>query len=375
MYITLSGLTGNRRAPRRAAGRAAIVAAAVMASCITAACGQPGGSAPPTVSVTTLSPQDSPQGDYTVGVPPGWTPQPLSGGDFLELTQDRSSASIFILPGVAVSDLRYHAMVSQCDDSYANDPFTAGSLFSCIENAVQTQLQDSSYQWTPQQALQAVLATLIQQADFGSPQVTATSRYSATFRVAQLAQSRTLSTLGLISVLPISNSLLASGDGAGWTNVALLGACTGPPGQIDRLQAVCTQVLGSFHATAAFWNNLADQLDQVYQGEEQALLQFGYADAADFAQSGQLISQWGASMRQLQAQTYQAERAGSLMAGENAIAALGGNALEQDPSSGSEYSLPAGYGGYCLTATGTAAIVGDVTRGVDGCTTILRPVS
>jgi len=376
MNITISALTGNRRTRLRATTVPAIAAALLIASWMTAACSlQPAGSSPPTVPVTTLSVQDSPQDDYTVGVPPHWTAQPVANSDFLKLTQDGSSASIEILPGIAVSDLKYDAMASQCDDSYANNPFTAGSLATCIESAAQTQLQDSSYQWTSQQALQAVLAALSQQASFGPPQVTTTSRYSAAFRVAQLAQGQTLSTQGLISVLPISNSLLASGNGPGWTNVALVGACNAAPGQIDRLQEVCSQVLGSFHATAAFWSNLADQLDQVYQGEEQALLQFGYADAADFAQSDELISQWGASMQQLQAQTYQTERTGSLTASENAIAALGGNALEQDPSTGGEYSLPAGYGGYCLSATGTMAIVGNVTEGVDGCTTILRPVS
>ncbi len=371
---------GNGRRAGLLGGKAVTMGALIaVAGCWLAACGtgQSGGPAgATTVPASQLALRPSPQGDYTVGVPVGWSAQPVAGTDFLKLTRGGSTSSIDVFPGIVVSDLRYQEQEDSCDQAYEADPFTAPNLTTCSSAAVQTQLQDSSRPWTPQQALQVILTALGQSASFGTPVLTATSSDSAAFRVAGVAQGQPLSTSGFITVLSVRNPLLASGSGSGWTSVALLGACQAPSGQARQVQAVCSQVLGSFHPAAVFWSNLASQLAGRYQQEEQILLQIGDTDAAGFAQSGQLIGQWGSSMQQLQTRVYQSIQASSLDTGQHAIAALGGNNLEQDPGTGAVYSLPAGFGGYCLDTTGTTAVVGSgVTPGVDGCATVLRATS
>jgi hypothetical protein len=379
--ITKNPSTPRRRVPRSGRPRPrlphprllglAAVAVAVLAAAAT--CGSGGGTgAFRTVPISGLTPHTSPDGDYTVGVPAGWTAQPLAAGtDYLRLTPANGPAqtSIVFIPGLAISDSGYAAMELNCASQYSASTFGADP--DCTEQALMTQEQDSSQPWTPQRALAAIVAGVNQSASFGAPQITSLSPHAATFEDQGTVSGQAVSTQGFIEVVPVANPLLDSGQG--WTSEAILGYCAAPAGQARQLQTLCPQVLGSFRTGPTFWSNVIQGLASKYAQEEQDAENLGQTDVAGFAASSQLISQWGTSVQQLQAQSFESIQARDLDTGQHAIAALGGDTLEGDPGSGTVYSLPYGYGGYCVDATGTTAILGaGVTPGVDGCNTVLH---
>jgi hypothetical protein len=331
------------------------------------------------VSTVALTPAPSPWNDYTVGVPAGWTARPLStDSDALELVSGAPlhQATVLILPGIAVSDLRFTAMLRQCTQAAAQNPITGPDVLSCTVRAGEAQLQDSSHAWTPQQAANAILEIVAPNGAYSGLQLPPFGARSALFRVTLRNQGQTVQSWGYLAVVPLANPLLSSSAGPGVTSVVLVGSCTAPPDQVAGLTALCGQVLGSFHAGRAFWNHLAQRLMQTYETEAQILLQMGHQAVANFAWRQQTIQQWGAAMLQMQVQTNAAEQAARQKIALNEIATLGGDTLEQDPNTGKVYSLPAGFAQYCINSTGDTAAMGgilDVKAGVDHCQTLLRP--
>lgn len=299
--------------------------------------------------------------------------------DALQLLPVAGAVSgIDILPGIAVSDLRYSAMLQQCTRAAGGNPFTAPNVVSgCVLPAVQAQLADAARPWSTQQALGAIVDALTAG---GTPlqitRLTAVTNDAATFQLSGTYAGQTFSDEGFITVDHLTNPLLDQPGGQpGTTSIALVGLCAATPDAASAVDPLCAQVLGSFSPGSTFWDNVAQAAMQRYTQEFQLLLQIGSTSAAGFAQRSQLIARWGASMQQIQTSTFQALQSQRLQAGQQAIATLGGNVLVQDATTGNVYSVPDGYRAYCLNAAGNGVVAGrDVVPGVTGCATPLAPV-
>jgi hypothetical protein len=364
--------------PRRGRGRAVPVASLatfLLVACLAASgCSDLGPSnanaAVHTSRVTGLKVRYSPLGDYTVGVPKGWTPQPF-GRDSIRLTQNGGPGIITLLGGVPVSILGAAEAETQCEQQLDNSPLTAQSPISCAQQAYQDLLQGYSQPITVQQALPAILqAAAGQGVSIGQPQIIQRSPDTATFTVRLSASGQLLNAQGAIDVVSVNASPLPGTD---WTTEALLGYCLAPPGQSAGLASVCARVLGSFRTNKYFWPYAMEFLVNGLEQAAQGVGGLAESDLAGFAQSEQIINQWAGSMQQVQDQTYEFIRSQDLENGQKAIATLGGDTLVHNPTDGEEYPVPYGYESYCLDVSGTRAIYGDgVIPGVDGCQTMLQ---
>lgn len=85
-------------------------------------------------------------------------------------------------------------------------------------------------------------------------------------------------------------------------------------------------------------------------------------------------------MRQMQFESFRRIQAANYRHGQDWIAAFAGRTNFRDPETGKVYSLPSGYGSYCLDATSTHAIIGrDVKPGTwagapsEACARMLQP--
>jgi hypothetical protein len=326
-----------------------------------------------TVPVTGLSAVTSPLGDYTVGLPRGWSAHSV-GRDSINMTQNGGSDTITILAGIPVSDLNAEAVETQCTQAFIDNPLTAPGSDSCVQQEFQTLEEDSAAAWSPQQAMQVILQSLGLSASLPDLEVHPVTQDAATFTVPYQESGQAMTAQGFVAVVPVQNPVLP-GDEV--TTEALLGYCTAPAGQAQSLRPLCAQVLGSFKTIgSAFWTNIVTGLANGDQNIEQGVTALGEQDVAGQAVTNQLISQWGQSMQQLQDQTYQSIQTQNLRSGQNAIAALGSNSIEQDPGTSERYSVPYGYSSYCLDGAGANVIYGNnLALGADGCATMLDPVN
>lgn len=336
------------------------------------------------VAAVALTPAQAPQGDYSIAVPDGWAFNPIPRSGALTITPPgQADPSIYLLPALRVSDARYQVILGRCNQQFAQNPLAAPDLLAgCIVSAVQSQLADSSHSWAPQDALPVILQLASGgSASFGPSQLMPISSTEATFAVPATRNGQPFTAWGYLGMAYLPNPLLAGPSGApGVSSLAFVGGCEAPADQVDRFRPLCAAVLRSFQPSDQWAANLARQVMQSYQQEFQALLQMGGSIAQNAAPRGDLIAQFGASLQQLQTQTFQQIQAANLRMGQDWIANLGQNTYVRDPNTGKRCLVPAGYDSYCLNAAGDQVLVGSglvAGRYVDNpgnpCQTLLHP--
>jgi hypothetical protein len=294
-----------------------------------AAVAMPQSSAPVmTAPAVGLTPVQSPLG-FAISVPAGWIQKPVpQAPNVLVLSPpDADSPSIYILPALPVSDMRFQAILSRCSQAIQRNPLFGPDAFTgCIQPAMNSQLVDSRQAWSPDAAFGAILNMLGSgQTRFGKPRLTAVSQTSARFSVPAASMGREVEDWGLVSTVYLNNPLLAQPNGAsGTTTLAFVYGCSAPPAQAQSFAPVCAAVLRSFQPRQEWVNRLVQEISRSYAQEYQTLIRMGTTMVDHFGRREQGIAQFGANMQQLQYAAYQAIQTVALQAGLNGIAALGG---------------------------------------------------
>lgn len=311
--------------------------------------------APQAIPAVPLTPARFPGRGFTVALPPGWTLTSSPGGDALSIHPSGSNQPDIYLTVVGVSDLRYQARLLAC--SRAHHPF-GNSLSRCVMPSVATQLADSRWKWTPEQAFQVILQRLRQARagrTFGPPALIPLSPSQAFYRVRSTTPAGIpREDWGIVTMIYLPNPMLGPGE---VTSLALIAGCLAPSNQADGFRRACAGVLDSFHPDPNWEGRLAAGIAAIYAREAQILLQMGRAIAQGFAVRREMITRVGQSIRRMQLRTFQAIQTRKIRTGQNWIATFGGNTNLRDPETGKYYTVPDGYGSYCLDDRGPTPVV------------------
>lgn len=305
----------------------------------------------------------------SLALPPGWVVHPIGPTAFSASPPGAQEPSIYFLPAVRVSDLRYNAILQQANRAFALNPLGAPSVMNAVRAAVQAQLADSSYRWSPAQALSALMQAFSPPGSgvhFGAPEIRASARPDTIdYRLRMEKPNGAFADWGSLTMTYLDNPLLAqSFRRPGVTSLAFVSGCEAPAEEAETFEATCAQALASLHMAPQWYPNLAAQVMQAYQQEYNTLLGMGQNAAANAALRNAMISSFGARIQQMQYQTYETMRRANLHNAENWIATLGNQVNMQDPNTGKVYTVPAGASSYCLDDTGQAVLYGrDIARG------------
>ncbi len=310
----------------------------------------------------------SPQGDYSIEVPAGWTlNETQSGGAVLMTPSGQEQPSINIWPMVLVSDARYATTLLGCQQQ-------GGGPTDCALQALQVQLSDSSHPWAPQDGLRLLL-NLQSSASvtFGPPEITPLSSDAVQFSVAVTENGKQFLARGYLQMAYFSNAFLTQPSGQpGTSSFAFVSACEVPAEQIESLKPTCASVLYSFRPAQTWLTNAVQQGLHHYETELQMFL----ALITLQEQRTQMISEFGSFMQAAQLKAYEDMQASMDYVGQGWAAALGGNTRVWDPDTENIYTPPAGYKTYCLTGAGSYVGYSNdyLSAGQGGCDKILPPV-
>jgi hypothetical protein len=324
-----------------------------------AAVAEPQSSAPiMTAPAAALTPIQSPLG-FTIAVPAGWAqkPVPQAPNVLVFSPPDANTPSIYILPALRVSDMRFQAILNRCSQAIQRSPLFAPDAFiGCIQPAVRSQLADSRQGWSPDAAFRAILNMLGSgQTRFGKPQITTMSQTSARFSVPAASMGREVEDWGLVTTAYLNNPLLAQYGASAVTTLAFVTGCSAPPAQMESFAPVCAAALRSFQPSQGWINRLVQEVSSTYAQEYQTLIGMGTTMLDHSATREQSIAQFGSTMQQLQYNTYEAIQANDLQRGLDGIAMLGG------PNEQVVRCVPVAPGLYPYTST-------------DRCTDVLPPL-
>lgn len=332
-------------------------------------------------SAQPLRPIVSQQGNYSILVPAGWSMSQVPGAALATVMsppgQKAPAAYLLLLP---VSDIRYQMMLNRCTQQYARNPLSGPNMISdCVVPAVRAQLQDSSFPWKPDQAVEAIL----QLYSGGNVQFRVTSMRDVSpgqvqYEIASVENGLQFAHWGQVNVSYLPNPLFSQAGHEGVTSLAMVTGCRSVPQRREDFRETCARVLGSFRPAANWGQMIAAQFMQTYQQEEQILLKMGSQIPPDMAYTRNMIGNFGAAQQQMQNQAFQNIQNAQLKSGENWIATLGGRVNMVNPATGEVKSLPAGYGNYCDDGAGNTLAGPDVVRGMSvgkslACETMLQP--
>jgi hypothetical protein len=312
-----------------------------------------------TVPAIDLIPTRSPNSDFTVALPRGWSMSASPAGDAVSITPSGRAQPSVSLALVNVSDLRYAAAITRCSAQRFN-PF-GDLLTQCVIPSVRIELQDSSRPWTPQESIPLIIERL-QQANphgpsFGRPDIYPVSSSHAFYRVSTHGSMGALDTWGSLTMFYMPNPMIGPGR---VTSLALIAGCSAPMEQVESFRHTCSGMLRSFRPAAGWGERFAGAMVNGYSQEAQILLRMGQTVVQSFAAREQMISSFGQAMLKMQFDAFEARQAAQLQDGQGEIAALAGDDLVRDPETGALVPVPHGYPSYCFDNSG---LTGEVLAG------------
>ncbi len=302
-----------------------------------------------------FTPSGSQQGGFTILVPRGWAMNQVSGAPLAAvISPPGQHAPAIYLVLVAVSDIRYNAILNRCTGQFSRNPLLAPDMISnCVVPAVRAQLSDSAHEWKAEQALQAILQIFSgAEARFQITGSRETSPGQVQYRIASVENGKPLVHWGEVSISYLANPLLSQAGQAGVTSLSLVTGCRSAPDEETSFRATCANVLQSFRPAPGWNQSVAAQFMQGYRQEAQALINMGLNVARNMGVTRDMIGSFGAAQQQMQLQTYENIQNAQYHSQENWIATLGENVNMVNPLTGDVKSLPSGYGNYCDDAAG-----------------------
>jgi hypothetical protein len=182
---------------------------------------------------------------------------------------------------------------------------------------------------------------------------------------------------GLVQTIPLPDLSLRGLPGLesvrAYITYAVVAGCEAPAGQMAQVLPLCHASLLSFHNLRWPVRWVLQQL----QENERTLSQItqGALNTLEMSRRRtQMIAEFGSTMRAMQYDTYMQVVSQNYLAGEKAIAALGGQTVLRHPSSGELYMAPADYRYYCLSSSGTVWYTNDDLAFRSRCSAPLRPL-
>jgi hypothetical protein len=302
-----------------------------------------------------LSAVQTPGGDFTVALPPGWTAKSSAEGDSMAMNPAGKTQPSIYLAVLAVSDLRYQANLAGCTGGFHA---FGNVLTQCVIPSVRIQLRDSSRTWSAEEAVQMILQRLHEAnrggQGFGAPALIPSSRSQVFYRVTSTGPTGPLENWGVVTIAALPNPMLGPGE---VTSLAWVAGCSAPRSGAGSFRRTCAGVLHSLQPNAAWSGRLARRMAATYEQEAQILIRIGQTVLPGFRARGQMIAGFGQSMQQMQLQTFHALEAREYRTGQDWVATFGGNTNVRDPATGKYYTVPYGYRSYCLDGRGSTPMV------------------
>jgi hypothetical protein len=312
----------------------------------------------------------------SIAIPNGWTLTSADGDALISIQPSDGSqlkAYILLFP---VSDLRYRYAMHGCEQLNPID----SSYVQCVVQAVGEQYYDSSYAWTPSEALTLILQIASSNgASFGRDQTEQGPNGTAQFSVPVSVNGGTVELWGNIAMDYITNVLFTQASGQpGVTSLALVTGCQAPQDQASNFESECGSIIRSFSPSQNLFNNIASSIMQDYQKEVNILIQMAQSEIQNIGIQSQMIQEFGQNMVHMQTQMYQDFQQQNYYDGEQWVATLGEQTNMQDPNNGNVYPVPSGYGSYCVDSSGNDVLAGNdlqpgETIGNYECQTMLNP--
>ena len=332
---------------------------------------------------------NSSDGNFSMSIPQGWQVHATNGDKIIIASPQGSSLSsilsgnmVYIIAGVAVSDINYEVILRQCENAYISNPYSAPSGLQCAFQAISTQLQDSSYEWNATSALTLILDTLTSsgnsaQSSITSTKITSINNTVASYNIGEIYKGQNLDEFGYIIMAYIPNPMLSHNGTAGVTSTAVIAGCQTPAGQINSsFKTSCARILQSFKPSENWFSGIVQNIMSGYQGEAQTLLQ---GSATQLQQQGletQTIENFGKNMMQMQNSMFSDFQNSNYVVTQDWSAALSNHVNLIDPNTGQTYTVPGGYSSYCLSATGDVLAGQNIRLGegptYDSCVTPLK---
>lgn len=322
----------------------------------------PGASAVGVASTYALKPAPLFNLGYEIALPDGWVVRPIAGHSACAMPAGRGAPIVCFLLAARVSDLRYNAILEQCNRRFAQNPLLApNALTGCVAPAVRAQLADSAYRWPVRRAVQAVLEALRQApgATIAAPEFGPGPPEEVFYRFSETQRGQAVVDWGHASMAYLENPLLSQPDGApGVTSLLSAANCAAPPAEEASFAPLCSAILHSFHPEPGLERAILQEVAAGYQQEEQILLQMGRSILKNFQIRTEMINDTMAMVRHMQWETSENFRQSNLRIAKGWINALAGTADFVDPQSGKVYNFQTGWNTYhynCISDSGPAA--------------------
>lgn len=299
---------------------------------------------------------------YAIALPEGWVVRPIAGHSACAMPAGRGEPIVCFLLGARVSDLRYNAILEQCNRRFMQNPlFAPDALNGCVAPAIRAQLADSAYRWPATKAVQAVLDALRQAPGtaIAAPEFGPGPPEEVVYRFAETRRGQQLVDWGHASMAYLENPLLSQPDGApGVTSLLSAGNCAASPAEEASFAPLCSAILHSFSPEPGLERTILQDVAAGYQQEVQILLQMGRTIVNNFQIRTEMINDTMAMVRQMQWETSENFRQNNMRVAKGWINALAGTNDFYDPQSGKVYNFRTEWTNYrynCIADSGPVA--------------------
>lgn len=187
---------------------------------------------------------------YEIALPDGWVVRPIAGHSACAMLAGRNEPIVCFLLAARVSDLRYNAILEQCNRQFIQHPLLAPDVLTgCVIPPGRAQLADSAYRWPVRKAVQAVLEALRRApgTTIAAPEFGPGPPEEVFYRFAETNRGQPLVDWGHASMAYLENPLLSQPDGApAVTSLLSAGNCAAPPAEEASFAPLCSAILHSF---------------------------------------------------------------------------------------------------------------------------------
>jgi|SRR5579875_787909 len=296
---------------------------------------------------------------YDIALPEGWVTTPPAGFSIAATPAGRPTPMVYFVIGVPVSDIDFNLMLNSCNRAVEQNPLTV-NMTMCTVRAGQTQIADSQYRWSPQQAVEKLLQALQGTGPsqmIGTPEFHSVSPSEALYRFTVSKNGQSLVQWGHATMSYLPNPLLSRGLGAppGVTSLLFATGCEVPSIQASdpNFTAACSAIAHSFRPEQGFVERLVDSIESSYQNEVNALATMGRQTIRNLRMRSQMINETISTVRDLQWRTFNAQQQSQLKIAEGWMNTYAGTQDFIDPGSGHEYNFATKWRNYrysCISA-------------------------
>jgi hypothetical protein len=305
----------------------------------------------------------SPDGGFTVGVPPGWTMElqrTPAGAQVVAIVSPSRDADVQIWPVIPLDFVNRSvvAALRRAKQCYA----LPNASSACNGPVIDAQLSYVSSQHSASEAAADLLSLAASSLTVVNMNVLSSREVAVTMKKNDNAGSHDV--VGDLQLFESPNPVVGPGT---HSTFAFLSACETGAGRMETERSTCAAIMASFHPRDAWIQSAVSATMQGYQREISMLVamereaQAGNAivqqeiqrTLQSHANTSAMITNFGNNMQQMQYQQFASQQASNYRVGEGNINALAGTTTVWNPNNPQQqYRVQSGYQSYCQLANG-----------------------